>query len=89
MSKSVWNKVEEDENKIVWNNTHDEKVSIHATRTNPAPRGKWQGWEVLGFDKTGTYFKSVGWDFKKDAKREINAAKFEWEVKNLDRFRSA
>lgn len=87
MPKSVWKKVKDDENNITWLNKLDKEVSIQATRTNPAPRGKWQGWEVLGLDKTGTYFKSVGWDFKKDAKREINAAKFEWESKNVDRFR--
>lgn len=84
---STWKTLRNDKNRIIIINRHDAAVTITASRTNPSPRDKYQGWEVYGFDVKGTYFKRGGLNFKKDAMKAITEAKYKWEAKNIDNYR--
>ncbi len=86
MAKSNWEKRRDDKNKIEWILKSDPHVWIGAERTNPAPRMKWQGWNVSGFDRQGTYFRAEGLNFKKDAIVQIEIAKNKYEHAHAERF---
>lgn len=78
MTTSPWKKIRDDENHIRWILKSDPQVVITAERTNPAPRRRFQGWNVTGFDRRGTFFRLEGADFKWQAKVRIEIAKNEY-----------
>ncbi len=90
MTTSIWKKVRDDKDSIVWTNKLSYDTEIRAVRRSPSPRSKNQFWIVTGMSDHGIYFREdYGLNFKKDAEKSIIEAKFKWEAKNVDRYRLA
>jgi len=83
---AYWRKFRDDADHIGFVFISDKRITVTAHRTNPAPKNKWQGWEVLGTDDKGTFFHIKGLDFKKDARIQIEIAKNKYIFANAERF---